>query len=304
MWLVTIQMDRIFGLIGIGLVIVGGAFGQIKKQFSVEDNAVCEKIKIKVKANSGTCFIKPSQNSEILTVFSNQDVDEYAHQFKKEINGKVCEILLALEEAQSEGLSQTISYKVFGSEKPEQEKFWKMYLTNTKPYLLELNYGIGNANIDLSGLAVQTLKINTGSADVNIGYQSGLENLVEMDTFYVKVDLGSVSAKNLSLARTKYLVADVGFGNVMLDLTTAPIISNHIIGSVGAGNLVILLPSEETPILVKIKDSWLCSVRMTNSLKKISPNTFANAAYTKDAKNALTFDLDVSMGNIIFKEKP
>lgn len=297
-------MDRIFGLIGIGLVIVGGAFGQIKKQFSVEDNAVCEKIKIKVKANSGTCFIKPSQNSEILTVFSNQDVDEYAHQFKKEINGKVCEILLALEEAQSEGLSQTISYKVFGSEKPEQEKFWKMYLTNTKPYLLELNYGIGNANIDLSGLAVQTLKINTGSADVNIGYQSGLENLVEMDTFYVKVDLGSVSAKNLSLARTKYLVADVGFGNVMLDLTTAPIISNHIIGSVGAGNLVILLPSEETPILVKIKDSWLCSVRMTNSLKKISPNTFANAAYTKDAKNALTFDLDVSMGNIIFKEKP
>ncbi len=297
-------MDRIFGLIGIGLVIVGGAFGQIKKQFSVEDNAVCEKIKIKVKANSGTCFIKPSQNSEILTVFSNQDVDEYAHQFKKEINGKVCEILLVLEEAQSEGLSQTISYKVFGSEKPEQEKFWKMYLTNTKPYLLELNYGIGNANIDLSGLAVQTLKINTGSADVNIGYQSGLENLVEMDTFYVKVDLGSVSAKNLSLARTKYLVADVGFGNVMLDLTTAPIISNHIIGSVGAGNLVILLPSEETPILVKIKDSWLCSVRMTNSLKKISPNTFANAAYTKDAKNALTFDLDVSMGNIIFKEKP
>ncbi len=296
-------MHRILGFIGIGLVIVGGAFGQIKKQFSVEDNAVCEKIKIKVKANNGTCFIKPSQNSEILTVFSNQDVDEYAHQFKKEINGKVCEILLALEEAQPEGLSQTISYKVFGSEKPEQEKFWKMYLTNTKPYLLELNYGIGNANIDLSGLSVQTLKINTGSADVNIGYQSGLENLVEMDTFYVKVDLGSVSAKNLSLARTKYLVADVGFGNVMLDLSTAPIVSNHIIGSVGAGNLVILLPAEETPILVKIKDSWLCSVRMTNSLKKISPNTFANAAYTKDAKNSLTFDLDVSMGNIIFKEK-
>lgn len=295
-------MQRILGVIGIALVIVGGAFGQIKKQFSVEDNAVCEKIRIKVKANSGTCFIKPSQNSEILTVFSNQDVDEYAHQFKKEINGKVCEILLALEEAQPDGLSQTISYKVFG-EKPEQEKFWKMYLTNTKPYLLELNYGIGNANIDLSGLAVQTLKINTGSADVNIGYQSGLENLVEMDTFYVKVDLGSVSAKNLSLARTKYLVADVGFGNVMLDLSTAPIISNHIIGSVGAGNLVIMLPGEETPILVKIKDSWLCSVRMTNSLKKISPSTFANAAYTKDAKNALTFDLDVSMGNIIFKEK-
>jgi hypothetical protein len=296
-------MQRVFGLTFLGVTLVGLGFGQIKKQFSVEDNTACDKIKLTVKSNSSTCFLKPSHNPEILSVFSNQDTDDFSHQFKKEINGKVCEVMLSLEEVQSEGLSQTISYKVFGSEKPEQEKFWKMYLTDAKPYILDLNYGVGNANIDLSGLAVQNLKINTGSADVNIGYHSGLENLVEMDTFFVKVDLGSVNAKNLSMARTKYVVANIGFGNLMLDLSTAPIISNHIIGSVGAGNLVILLPSDETPVLVKIKDSWLCSVRMTNTLKKISANTFANAAYTKDAKNALTFDLDVSMGNIIFKEK-
>lgn len=297
-------MQRIIGCIGIGLAITGAAFGQIKKQFSVEDNTACEKIKLTVKANSGTCFVKPSHNPEVLNVFSNQDVEGYSHHFRKEIIGKTCEVMLSLEEVHTEGgLSQTISHKVFGSEKPSQEKFWKMYLTDAKPYLLELNYGVGNANIDLSGLAIQTLKINTGSADVNIGYLSGLENLVEMDTFSVKVDLGSVKAKNLSLAKTKYLVADVGFGNVMLDLSTAPIISNYIKGSVGAGNLIILLPSDETPVLVKIKDSWLCSVKMPGNLKKTSANTFANAAYTKNPKNALTFDLDVSMGNIIFKEK-
>ncbi len=296
-------MQRSFGLTFLGVTLAGLAFGQIKKQFSVEDNSSCEKVKLTVKSNSGTCFLKPSHNPEILSVFSNQDTDDFSHQFKKVVNGKVCEVMLALEEVQSEGLSQTISYKVFGSEKPEQEKFWKMYLTDSKPYLLDLNYGVGNANIDLSGLAVQNLKINTGSADVNIGYHSGLENLVEMDTFFVKVDLGSVNAKNLSLAKTKYVMANVGFGNVMLDLSSAPVVANYIRGSVGAGNLVILLPSEETPVLVKIKDSWLCSVRMTRTLKKISANTFANAAYTKDAKNALTFDLDVSMGNIIFKEK-
>jgi hypothetical protein len=294
-------MRRILGLIGVGLAIVGVSFGQIKKQFSVDDSQTCEKIKLKLKANSGTCYLKPSHNLEILTVFSN--TDEFSHQLNKDVSGSTCEVMLALEEAQSEGLSSTISYKVFGSEKPEQDKFWKMYLTDEKPYLLELNYGIGNANIDLSGLAVQNLKINTGSADVNIGYHSGLENKIEMDTFFVKVDLGSVNAKNLSLAKTKYLVADVGFGNVMLDLSTTPLVENHIIGSVGAGNLVILLPSEETPVIVRIKDSWLCSVRMTKSLKKVGEFTFANTAYSKDAKNALSFDLDVSMGNIIFKEK-
>lgn len=296
-------MQRIFGLICGGLAIATLSVGQIKKQFSVEDNPSCDQISLKLKANSGNCFLKPSHNTEILNVFSNQDVSEYAHHFTKEINGKLCEVSLALEEVASEGLSQSISYKVFGSEKPSQEKFWKMYLTDAKPYLLELNYGIGNANIDLSGLAVKNLKIKTGSADVNIGYYSGLENTIEMDTFFVKVDLGSVTAKDLSLAKTKYLVADVGFGNVLLDLSTTPIIGNHIKGSVGAGNLIIMLPGEDTPVIVRIKDSWLCSVKMSRSLKKIGENTFANAAYSKNAKNALTFDLDVSMGNIIFKEK-
>jgi hypothetical protein len=42
---------------------------------------------------------------------------------------------------------------------------------------------------------------------------------------------------------------------------------------------------------------------MIRSLKKVGENTFANASYTNDAQNALIFDLDVSMGNIIFKEK-
>lgn len=292
------------GLTVLAVAIAGMSFGQIKKQFSVEDAPSCDKIKLTLKANSGTCFIKPSHNAEILNVFSNQTEENYSHQFVKEVNGKVCRVMLSLEEASSEGFSQTVSSRVFGSEKPEQEKFWKMYLTDAKPYALELNYGVGNANIDLSGLAIKTLKIHTGSADVNIGYHSGLENLVEMDTFSVKVDMGSVNAKNLSLARPKYVVANVGFGNVMLDLSTAPEVANHIKGSVGAGNLVILLPADgSVPVMVKIKDSWLCSIKLTDDLKETSANTYTNAAYAKNPKNALTFDLDVSLGNIVFKQK-
>jgi hypothetical protein len=191
---------------------------------------------------------------------------------------------------------------MFGNaEKPASGKLWKMYLTDTKPYLLELNYAMGNAHVDLSGLAIKKLKINTGSADVMVGY-STLENQVDMDTFSVKVDLGSLNVKNLNLSRTKYMIADVGFGNMLLDFSNTPVVANRIIGSVGAGNLVIILPSDETPTLVKIKDSWLCSVRMPETLKRISENTYANSAYKKDSKIGLTFDLDVSMGSIIFKE--
>ncbi len=286
-----------------GVAIVGLAFGQLKKQFTVEDVSSCENIRLCLKANSGNCYIKPSQNTEILNVFSNQTETSYAHNFRKEVKGKTCEVLLNLEETQTEGISQTISTRFFGaSDKPVSDKLWKMYLTDAKPYFLELNYGIGNANIDLSGLAIKNLKVNTGSADVNVGYYSSLENQIDMDTFFVKVDLGSVNVKNLNMSRTRYMIADVGFGNMTLDFRSKPLVSNKIKGSVGAGNLTILLPSNDTPVLLKIKDSWLCSVKMPEQFKKVSENVFANAAYSKDAKNSLTFDLDVSMGNIIFKQ--
>ena len=282
--------------------LVVGAFGQIKKQFSVEDAPSCDEIKLSLKANSGNCFIKPSQESDILNVFSNQTERNYSHNFRKEILGKVCEVSLNLEEVLSEGLAQPFSTRFFCVASRPGDKIWKMYLTEAKPYSLELNYGIGHANVDLSGLSINKLKISTASADVVIGYFSALENQTDMDTFSVKVDVGSVNVKNLSLAKTRNLFADVGFGSMILDFADKPIMGTRIKGSVGAGNLVIVLPPSYVPVMIKIKDSWLCSVKMPSGLRKVSENTFANAAYSKSTRNALLFDLDVSLGNIVFKD--
>jgi len=279
------------------------ALGQIKKQFTVETPAECTAVDLTLKAKAGNCFVRPSQNEDILNIYSNQDIEEYGHSFNKELKDGTLYIKLALEQEGEQGVGQMISSQVFGGEDKVTDKLWKVYLTDSKPYSLDLAYGLGSANVDLSGLAVKKLKINTGSADVNVSYSSGLENKVEMDTFSVKVDVGSLSVKQVHLSRSKYVLADVGFGNMMLDFSAKPLNSNHVMGSVGAGNLVILLPASEVPVLVTINESWLCSVNLSKSLQKIGENTFANAAYTENAKDALTFDLDVSLGKIIFKEK-
>ena len=283
------------------MLLSGLATGQIKKQFAVEDNSACETVKLRLKTSSGNCYIKPSHNPEFLSVFSRLESGSYTHQFKKEINGKVCDISISLEDIASKGISQSISYKVFSSEKPASDKIWKMYLTDNKPYDLEFSYGLGSANMDLSGLAIKNLKINTASADVTIGYYNGIDNLISMDTLAFKVDLGTVTAKNINLAKSKYILADVGLGNIMLDFSHGEVSGNLIKGSVGAGNLVIVLPfADHVPVSVKIKESWLCSVKCPKALKSLVM-VYANEAFIADRNNALTFDLDVSMGNIVFK---
>ncbi|HCW07562.1 MAG TPA: hypothetical protein DGG95_09395 [Cytophagales bacterium] len=295
MWrtVIIIFLGRLWGL---------DSIAQVKKQFTVEKNEECNKVELCLKAKTGNCFIRQSQNNELLNIYSNQDLEEYSHSFSNEVKGKTCVVKLALDQESERGVGRKISHHMFGGEEHPNEKFWKVYLTEEMPYSLDLDYGLGNANVDLSGLSVSKLKINTGSADVHVSYSSMESNKVDMDTFYIKVDMGSLSARQLNLTRAKYVLADVGFGNMLLDFSDKPSIGHKIKGIVGAGNLVIYLPSAEVPVIVKVSDSWLCSVNLSHSLKKISENTFANAAYSKNPKDALTFDLDVSLGKIIFKE--
>ena len=297
-------MGKILAIVsffGCGLTI--GAWGQIKKQFTVETPEDCQAVELHLRAKTGNCFVRPSQNEDILNVYSNQDLEEYGHSFKQEVRDGTVYLKLALEQDGDKGVGQMISSQVFGSEQKVSDKLWKVYLTDSKPYTLDLSYGLGSANVDLSGLAIRRLKINTGSADVNVSYSSGLENKVEMDTFSVKVDVGSLNVKQLHLSRSKQILADVGFGSMMLDFSSKPLVNNHVTGSVGAGSLVILLPTNDVPVLVRINESWLCSISLSKSLQKIAANTFANAAYSDNPNDALTFDLDVSLGNITFKEK-
>jgi hypothetical protein len=293
-------MLRLVVLAFIGSSVAVGVSGQIKKQFSVEKTEGCTLVELRLHAKTGNCFIRPSQNDDILNIYSNQDPEEYSHSFSNELKGSTCQVNLSLEQDGQRGVSQKISYSIFGSSERPSDKFWKVYLAESASYSLDLDYGLGNANIDLSGLSVQKLKINTGSADVNISY-NGQENKIDMDTFSVKVDMGSLHARQLNLARSKVVMADVGFGNMYLDFSNKPAINNHVIGKVGAGNLIIQLPSDEVPVIVTINDSWLCSINLSKSLKKVAANKYANEAYTKDSKNALIFDLDVSMGKIVFR---
>ncbi len=293
-----------FLLLGVGIISTTLSFAQVRKQFSVEDHNEIEKVDLDFSVNNGSCYIKPNLTSEILTVYGSQDYDSYSHSFNKELVNKVCKINLALEDDKSAGLSKSISYRVFGNSKEENSNLWKLFLSPEKIYDLNLQYGIGMADIDLSGLAIDKVKINTGSADVNIGYPDGKSNTVSMDTFYVKVDLGSVKVQNLNLSKSRNIIAEIGFGDLLLDFSDINEISSNIHGSVGAGNLIIVLPREDTPAIIKINDSWLCKVDMAKSYKKIANNTFVNAAYSDDAPNLLSFDLDVSMGKIIFKENP
>ncbi len=298
MWRIGLLVAPVMGLVCSSLTTVG----QESKHFRVEPDNRYQSITLDYSISTGICYLAQGGQPEPVAVYSARDIDDFNHSFNRQLDGSNLNVELTLDEKNTESFSQSISNKVFAKTKPE-DNVWKVKLAENVSYNLNLTYGIGEAYIDLSGLSVASLKVKTGSADVNIGYLSNIPNKVPMASMEIKVDLGNVNVRQLYLAGVRNINAEVGFGNMLLDLAEPMAEPCQVHASVGAGTLEILIPKEGVPVIIKVKESMLCDVRLTKSFTETADNVFTNAAYSPSAKDVLEFAVDVSFGTIIFKEK-
>ena len=53
-------------------------------------------------------------------------------------------------------------------------------------------------------------------------------------------------------------------------------------------------------MIIHIKDSPLCSVKIADGFEEVEKNVFVNMSYSADAENLLSFDIDVALGMVRF----
>lgn len=293
-------MLRVYLVVALVLVIVMNGHGQLKKFYTIKDDSSFDTIAFSLKATSGTCFLNPSDHQDPLTIFGNPSFSEVNPTFHTNVNNRTNKVNLFLEDYNQKGLSQAISYSMFGNEKSEKN-FWKVYMADKKIYNLDLKYGVGDAYVNLSNLAVSRFKIESGSANVKVLYDDASVNKCPMDTFYVNVDVGNLVTKNVNKANAKVVIADVGFGSAILDFSEG--VSDHckVNVSVGAGKLKIIVPEEGHPAIVYFKSSPLCNISLSQAFEEVDENVYVNRSYSADAKNLMEFNVDVALGNIVFE---
>lgn len=287
--------------VGLSLTLSFGVVAQLKKFYSLDDVSDFDTVNFDFVATSGHSFLRyiPQQNP--LSIYGNPDLEKINPTFDALIQGRTCNVNLELEEYRASGLGDGLAFAMMGTAPTEDDaNYWKILLSNEKVYNLDLHFGIGTSDIDLSGASVRRLKVKTGSADVRINYNHEKPNVCEMDTFMVKVDLGSFSAQDLDHARASYIIADIGFGSALLDFSHALTKKCEVQANVALGGLEIFLPKDE-PVIIYIKDSPFRGMNMVKDFEEVEKNVFINRHYDKEANNLLTFKLDVSLGNIAFR---
>ena len=279
---------------------VGIGNAQVKKHYHVMPVDEQQPVKLYVNASTVACRINSTHNMHAVSIYGYPDNEKFNPVKENHIYQGNRIVKLSFED-KTEDFTSSISGKMFSSKDDNSEKPWHVYLSRSIPFDLNLRYGMGNSAVDLSGLAVENCKINTGSADVRVGYFASVPNKVEMDTFYAKVDLGLLDLDQPNLSYAREILADVGFGKMQMRFAEKTGRKCMVNASVGAGSLQVLLENPDIPVIVHINDSPLCRIKMREVFTEIRPNVFVNESYDDDDKDLITFNIDVAMGNVTFR---
>lgn len=277
------------------------SYGQIKKHYTVENNHSFDKIDLTLSGGSGTCYIRPTPNSNPVNIYGTSDANTPSPQCESFLDDRTQRVTVNFIDGKiDESSTKKVSFRMFGDDGGKDNQ-WHVYLSKKKPVKLNLHYGMGNAYVDLSGLSLENLNITSGSANVNVGFISGQYNQQVMDTFSIKVDLGELEARQIALSNAKTIIADVGFGSLYLDFNQKSQVKSNVNATVGAGNLTVNADQSTNPMIIYIRNSPLCRVKIPQDFTEIRENVFVNSQYDQDAENLITFNIDVTMGNVIFE---
>ena len=275
------------------------AFSQLKKFYSLKETSDFDTVDFTLKAVFGNSFIKNYVRSDYpLVIYGNPDLDKVNPSFRTRFSDKTCYANLKLDTYNSHSLGDGFAL-VISDKTPDN--YWKILLSENKVYKLKMNYGVGNTEVDLSDIRLDDLRLSSGSANVKVGYQEDKSNLISMDTFYIKVDFGSIETKNLTNANSKNFIADVGFGTALLDFSSLSTEKINCKAKVGAGSLDVVIPNKDTPVIIYIKDSPFCGIRMDKDFEEVENNVYVNHSYSASAKNLMVFNVDLALGNVSFK---
>jgi len=158
---------------------------------------------------------------------------------------------------------------------------------------LFLDFGVGDADIDLTDIAIRKLNVNCGLSDVEI--EINKRNDVICKTVNIESGLGDIEIYGLGNLGAKDIDIDVGLGSAEIDMTGDKIYDTEVDVDVGLGSLDMILP-DEANIEIYVDASFLSSVDIYGLKQKkskywVTPNW--------DGDNpTISMEVNVGMGSV------
>jgi hypothetical protein len=164
-------------------------------------------------------------------------------------------------------------------------------LTREVPIALDLEFGAGQAEVELGGLSLESVKIATGASETRVSFSQPNRVAARL----VKVDAGAaeITVMRLGNARAERYEFEGGLGEATLDFSGAWSRSATVAVEMGVGSVRLRLPRG---LGVRIaKDSFLASFDAPGMVKR--GNAWFSSNYS-GARVRLDISIDAAIGSI------
>jgi hypothetical protein len=175
---------------------------------------------------------------------------------------------------------------------------WQLRLGKLKPYRLEIQTGVSKGDMDLGGLPLRELKLESGVGESNIEFRE--LNAIQMSRFKIQSGVGKTSVKNILNARSREMTVGGGVGQTSLGFEGQKPNSNmRIKVDSGVGGFDINVRSGLRAIF---NVTGLTGVDIRGSIKTIK-RSFGKGTYITEAYEAgegpiLDFDINIGVGGL------
>jgi hypothetical protein len=164
-------------------------------------------------------------------------------------------------------------------------------LTREVPLDLDLDFGAGEAQIQLGGLRLQRLDLSTGASETNVTFDR--PNPIRADRIQINAGAAELEVRGLGNARADRVEFHGGVGSTVLDFSGAWQGNGAASVKMGIGSVVLRLPRA---IGVRIdRSSFLTSFDAKGMVRRDGSYFSTNWG---SARNHLTIDVEAALGSI------
>lgn len=173
----------------------------------------------------------------------------------------------------------------------DKEQEARIRLTRRVPVSLDVDFGAGEADLDLGGIALRALDLSAGASEATIRFSE--PNRVAARTINLEAGAAELEVIGLGNARAEHIHFQGGVGSTTLDFTGAWTADAEAEVQLGVGSVTIRLPRG---LGVQIrKSSFLTSFDADDMQKR------GGAWYSRDwehAEHQLVIDVQAAIGSI------
>ena len=164
-------------------------------------------------------------------------------------------------------------------------------LTRELPLNLELEFGAGEAEIDLGGIRLQNLEVSTGASATKIRFDE--PNPIRAERVEINAGAADLEVRGLGNTRAAQVNFNGGVGSTVLDFTGSWERGATASVKMGIGSLTLRFPRD---LGVRIdRNSFLTSFEARGMTRREGSYFSSNWA---SARNRLTVSVDAALGSI------